>query len=116
MKPNRTGTKGPARPQRERVRQREPQADAPDDRHTPDNWRATDDRPATAAPGSIARLAALTRRAAGGLAAAAVARWPAARAAPLPRLSRLASAFVGGLLMFASFPAVNWWWAAVVAA
>jgi apolipoprotein N-acyltransferase len=106
----------PTAVQVEPVRQREPQVDAPDDRHAPDNWRATDDRPAIAAPGSIARLAALTRRAAAGLAAAAIARWPAVRAAMLPRLSRLASAFVGGLLMFASFPAVNWWWAAVVAA
>src|SRR6202007_3174113 len=98
-----------------------PEQDAPDHQRALDNWREADDwrtpdRPATDASGPTARLAALTRRAAAGLGAVAIARWPAGRAALLPRLPRLALAVVGGLLMFASFPVVNWWWAAVVAA
>jgi apolipoprotein N-acyltransferase len=62
------------------------------------------------------RLGAITGRALAGLGAAAVARLPAVRAALLPRLPRLALAVAAGLLLFASFPALNWWWAAVVAA
>jgi apolipoprotein N-acyltransferase len=63
-----------------------------------------------------ARLGAVTRRALAGLGAAASSRLPGVWAALLPRLPRLAVAIAGGLLLFASFPAVNWWWAAVLAA
>lgn len=49
------------------------------------------------------------------LRAAVVARWPAVRAAVVPRLPRLTITVVAGLLLFASFPTTNWWWAAVVA-
>ncbi len=51
-----------------------------------------------------------------GLAAALIARLPAAKAALLPRAARLTCALAGGVLMYTSFPSVNWWWAAVVAA
>jgi len=79
---------------------------------------APDDQPATAAdvPSLADRLGAITRRALAGLGAAAIARLPAVRAALLPRLPRLLLAVVGGLLLCASFPTLNWWWAAVVAA
>ncbi|SOJ55736.1 Bifunctional apolipoprotein N-acyltransferase/polyprenol monophosphomannose synthase [Mycobacterium simulans] len=40
---------------------------------------------------------------------------PAARAALGPRGSRLVVAGVAGLLLYASFPPTNWWWAAIVA-
>ncbi|BBX96748.1 apolipoprotein N-acyltransferase [Mycobacterium lacus] len=43
------------------------------------------------------------------------ARLPAVRAATQPRLPRLVAAVVAGLLLYASFPTLNWWWAAVVA-
>ncbi|OBG34825.1 apolipoprotein N-acyltransferase [Mycobacterium sp. E3198] len=68
------------------------------------------------APGRADRLGALTRRALTGLAGAVAARLPGARAALVPRLPRLALTVVAGLLLFTSFPVVNWWWAAVVAA
>ncbi|BBZ69937.1 hypothetical protein MPRS_10300 [Mycobacterium paraseoulense] len=44
------------------------------------------------------------------------ARLPALGAATVPRLPRLACAVAGGALLFASFPSLNWWWGAVVAA
>lgn len=62
------------------------------------------------------RLGSAARRAIAGLAAALIARLPAAQAAMLPRLTRLICAVVGGLLLCASFPTLNWWWGAVVAA
>jgi apolipoprotein N-acyltransferase len=62
------------------------------------------------------RLWAVARRVAAGLGAAALARLPAVRAAVLPRLTRLVCAVAGGVLLFASFPALNWWWGAVVGA
>ena len=80
------------------------------------------DSPESAAPDdhdvpSLAdRLGAATRRASVGLVAAAMARLPAVRAALLPRLPRLVCAVAGGLLLCASFPPLNWWAAAVVAA
>ena len=111
MKPNRTGTKSPPRSTSSRSRPTE-------GRTTPDDWRGA--RRSAGATGALealtARLAAVTRRAAAGLGAAA-----AARAGPrfgpllLPRLTRLVPTVVAGLLLFASFPALNWWWAAVVA-
>ena len=66
-------------------------------------------------PGQAHRLRAVTHRAVG-LGAAAIARLPAVRAAMLPRLPRLLVALVGGLLLYASFPPLNWWWAGIVAA
>jgi apolipoprotein N-acyltransferase len=47
--------------------------------------------------------------------AAVAARWPAVKAAVVPRLPRLTVTIVAGVLLFASFPTSNWWWAAVVA-
>ncbi|OBI19370.1 apolipoprotein N-acyltransferase [Mycobacterium sp. E2497] len=44
------------------------------------------------------------------------ARLPGVRAALLPRLTRLACAVAGGVLLYTSFPSLNWWWGAVVAA
>ncbi|MCV7443173.1 apolipoprotein N-acyltransferase [Mycobacterium paraense] len=74
------------------------------------------EEPAPDGPGPADRLGALARRALAGLAGAAAARLPGARAALVPRLPRLALAIAGGLLLFTSFPVMNWWWAAVVAA
>lgn len=68
------------------------------------------------APRPAHRLGALTRRALAGLAAATTARLPRVRAALVPRLPRLVLAAGGGLLLFASFPSLNWWWGAIVAA
>lgn len=45
----------------------------------------------------------------------ALERIPDIFAALRPRLVRLAVALVAGWLMYASFPSLNWWWAAVVA-
>ncbi|OBH25104.1 apolipoprotein N-acyltransferase [Mycobacterium sp. E342] len=45
-----------------------------------------------------------------------LARLPGVRAAMLPRLTRLACAVAGGVLLFTSFPSLNWWWGAAVAA
>ncbi len=44
-----------------------------------------------------------------------LARLPRVDAAMLPRLPRLVASVGAGLLLCASFPPVNWWWAAVVA-
>ncbi len=84
--------------------------DEPADVHTPEPER----------PGESARLSdrlgTAGRRAVTGLVAALLARLPAAQTALLPRLTRLICAVVGGLLLCASFPTLNWWWGAVVAA
>jgi apolipoprotein N-acyltransferase len=66
-------------------------------------------------PSLAERVGAMARRALAGSVAAAVARAPAAQAALVPRLPRLVVTIVAGLLLYASFPSVNWWWAAVVA-
>ncbi|BCZ24154.1 hypothetical protein MTY59_40090 [Mycobacterium senriense] len=70
--------------------------------------------PRGASPGG--RLGAAARGAVTGLLAAVIARLPAAQAAMLPRLTRLSCVVMGGLLFCASFPSLNWWWGAVVAA
>jgi apolipoprotein N-acyltransferase len=67
-------------------------------------------------PPAGGRLATAARGAASGLLAAVIARLPAAQAAMLPRLTRLSCAVAGGLVFCASFPSLNWWWGAVVAA
>ncbi|OBB82955.1 apolipoprotein N-acyltransferase [Mycobacterium colombiense] len=61
-------------------------------------------------------LGTAARGAATGLVAAVIGRLPAAQAAMLPRLTRLSCVVMGGLLLCASFPSLNWWWGAVVAA
>lgn len=73
------------------------------------------ERPGERVPG-IARLGTAARHGVAGLAAGVITRLPAAQAAMLPRLTRLICAVVGGLLLCASFPTLNWWWGAVVAA
>jgi apolipoprotein N-acyltransferase len=79
---------------------------------------ASESEPAEAhtPPSPANRLGAAARRAAAGLGATAIARLPAIRAALRPRLARLVCAVAGGLLLCASFPALNWWWGAVLAA
>lgn len=67
-------------------------------------------------PATRRRAGVAARRVVAGLGAAARARLPAVRSALAPRLSRLACAVAGGVLLFASFPSLNWWWGAVVAA
>ncbi len=42
-------------------------------------------------------------------------RMPAVRAVVQPRLVRVVAAVVAGALLYASFPTLNWWWAAVIA-
>jgi len=68
------------------------------------------------APSLGARLGTSARGVAAGLGAAVIARMPAVQAAMLPRLTRLICAVAGGVLLWTSFPSVNWWWGAVVAA
>ncbi len=75
--------------------------------------------PAEHAPGGATqadRRAAAARGPMTRLVAAVVARLPAAQSAMLPRLTRLSCAVAGGLLFCASFPPLNWWWGAVLAA
>ncbi|ORW58930.1 apolipoprotein N-acyltransferase [Mycobacterium parmense] len=67
-------------------------------------------------PGPTGPAGAVARRALTGLGAVAVARLPAISAALVPRWPRLVLAIAGGLLMCASFPPLNWWWAAVLSA
>lgn len=69
-----------------------------------------------AGPTLAGRLGTAARGALTGLVAAVIARLPAAQAAMLPRLTRLSCAIAGGLLFGASFPSLNWWWGAIVAA
>ncbi len=64
------------------------------------------------APSLADRLGATARQAL----AATAARLPGARAALVARAVRLAISIVAGLLLYASFPPLNWWWAAVLAA
>lgn len=93
----------------------EPAAVAPEPETRPD----PDVGPDGAGPGATARngrRATLPARVVAGLGGAARARLPAVRSALAPRLSRLACAVAGGVLLFASFPSLNWWWGAVVAA
>ena len=68
------------------------------------------------APPLSDRLGGVARRVAAGLGAAALARLPAVRSATLRRLTRLVCAVAGGVLLFTSFPSLNWWWGAVVGA
>lgn len=81
---------------------------------TPDREQTTDDSldpepdqlPA-ARPGVPARLRGLARR--------GLARTPAVWDRLRPRLTRLVGALASGLLMYASFPTLNCWWAAILA-
>lgn len=66
------------------------------------------DAPQPGAPALADRLGRAGRR--------VLARLPGVRAAMLPRLTRLACAVAGGVLLFTSFPSLNWWWGAAVAA
>ncbi len=66
------------------------------------------DAPEPGAPALADRLGRARRRVS--------ARLPGVRAALLPRLTRLACAVAGGVLLYTSFPSLNWWWGAVVAA
>jgi apolipoprotein N-acyltransferase len=98
-------------------------ADEKEDPHPPPGLAD----PLSAANPTLAdRLAAASRRRLGKrptpvpfrvhrLRAAVVARWPGVKAALVARLPRLTVTVVAGWLLFASFPAMNWWWAAVVA-
>lgn len=79
----------------------------------PDAQRETDPQ---AGPESARRSGSAALRVATAVAAAVVARLPRLGAALLPRLARLACVVAGGLLLYASFPTRNWWWAAVPAA
>lgn len=81
---------------------------------TPDPQQTTSDSLETgpeelppARPGLLDRSRQLLR--------SGVGRTPALWARLRPRLVRLAVTLAAGLLMYASFPALNWWWAAVVA-
>ncbi len=71
-----------------------------------------DDEPVEAAPSLTDRLGATARRAL----AATAARRPAVQAALLASAVRLAMSIVAGVLLYASFPPLNCWWAAVLAA
>jgi apolipoprotein N-acyltransferase len=81
----------------------------------PESQEEPKEKPGDAA--SLAhRLGAAARQTAAGAIAAAIARLPAVRAALVPRLPRLVVSIAGALLLYASFPSLNWWWAAIVAA
>lgn len=74
---------------------------------TSDSLEANPEELPAVAPGVPARLGRLARR--------AISRTPASWARLRPRLTRLAVTLVAGLLMYASFPPLSWWWAAVLA-
>ncbi|OMC14176.1 apolipoprotein N-acyltransferase [Mycobacterium colombiense] len=97
----------------------EPEDDERDGEPDRDEDAAEPGSPEGHAPGGASlggRLGTAARGAVTGLVAAVVARLPAAQAAMLPRLTRLSCVVMGGLLLCASFPSLNWWWGAVVAA
>lgn len=98
----------------------EPEAgdDERDGEPDPDEDAAEPESPERQAGGASlgGRLGTAARGAATGLVAAVIARLPAAQATMLPRLTRLSCVVMGGLLLCASFPSLNWWWGAVVAA
>lgn len=97
----------------------EPQDDERDGKPDRDEDAAepeSSERHAAGGAGLGGRLGTAARGALSGLVAAVVARLPAAQAAMLPRLTRLSCVVMGGLLLCASFPSLNWWWGAVVAA
>jgi len=82
-------------------------ADEPPAEQTPsDSLEPGHDELPAARPGIGAQV--------GGLARAGLARTPAIGAWLRPRLARLAAVLIAGLAMYASFPALDWWWAAVV--
>jgi apolipoprotein N-acyltransferase len=91
----------------------------PDDEPTekPDDAPASEPESAAApeAPGRSVQFGDTLRRAVTTAGAAVVTRLPAVWAALLPRLVRLSVTVVAGVLLFASFPTVNWWWAAFIA-
>lgn len=68
-----------------------------------------------AVPSRVVKLRATVCHALAQMGVATVARVPATWAMLVPRLPRLVVAVVAGLLFCASFPSLNWWWAAVVA-
>ncbi|CAM4442008.1 Apolipoprotein N-acyltransferase [Mycobacterium basiliense] len=71
--------------------------------------------PQTAAsPSVIARLGAAARWSLAAAGTAVGARLPGVWAALRPRLTRLGASVAAGLLMYASFPPIDWWWAAVL--
>lgn len=74
---------------------------------TNDSLDPDPDQLPAARPGVPARLRGLARR--------GVARTPAVWDRLRPRLTRLAGALASGLLMYASFPTLNCWWAAILA-
>ncbi len=84
-------------------------APAPDPSEDPAVTRAP------AGPSAAARLGAAARRQLAALGGGLVARLPGVRTAVQPRLPRLLVCVAAGLLMYASFPPSNWWWAAIVA-
>jgi apolipoprotein N-acyltransferase len=90
--------------------------DEPDSEKEPDPEQETDSNQESDAPSLADRLGTGARRAVAGLGAAVIARMPGVQAAMLPRLTRLICAVAGGVLLWTSFPPVNWWWGAVVAA
>jgi apolipoprotein N-acyltransferase len=81
---------------------------APDpEQTTDDSLDPEPDQLPAARPGVPARLRGLARR--------GLARTPAVWDRLRPRLTRLVGALASGLLMYASFPTLNCWWAAILA-
>ena len=60
-------------------------------------------------------LAGATRAGLAGLGSAVSARLPGIANALRPRLTRLGATLAAGVLLYTSFPPINWWWAAVPA-
>ncbi|OBI40382.1 apolipoprotein N-acyltransferase [Mycobacterium kyorinense] len=89
----------------------EPEA-SPDDDSDPSN-RAARFNAVVQQRLTQASIAARTRLA--GASSALLARLPGVGRALKPRLTRLAATVAAALLLYASFPPINWWWAAVVA-
>lgn len=67
------------------------------------------------APSRVRQVGAAAGRRLAGLGAAVADRLPGFRAAVSARLPQLSATLVAGLLLCASFPPLDWWWAAVVA-
>ncbi|MBO0864503.1 MAG: apolipoprotein N-acyltransferase [Mycobacterium sp.] len=62
----------------------------------------------------LLRLAGAARSQLAGLGPVVLARLPGIANALRPRLTRLAATIAAGVLLYTSFPPINWWWAAVL--
>ncbi|POX84084.1 apolipoprotein N-acyltransferase [Mycobacterium kansasii] len=93
----------------------DPAVEAPDDDVAADPAEAQESARDAGTSTVTTRLSAAARPRLSAIGAGAATRLPGLWAAVRPRLPRLLVCVGAGLLLYASFPPVNWWWAAIVA-